>query len=137
MEAIYQIFNNAYIIFSFLLGVYAIVLAGRNVPLSGNFWGAMWANTGLAAAIYLVVLVMTAQGLRPVGPKPDGSGEDVVRVVYYLYGIYFIISLPGIFAIMHGSDNRRAALFFGGVALFNAAAAYRAGNVLVTGWEKV
>jgi hypothetical protein len=135
METVFEGLNNAYILFSFLLGLYAAVIAGRNVPISGDFWGAMWINTGLAATILLVALILTAQGLRPVGVDPDHTDQIIYRDVYYLYAIYFVISLPGVFAIMHGGDNRRAALFFAAVALFNSAAAYRAVHWLLTGWE--
>jgi hypothetical protein len=135
METIFEGLNNAYIMFSAALGIWAIVLAGRDVVLSGNFWGAMWTNTGLAAVIFIVALIMTAQGLRPYG-TPPGS-EEQIRWVYYLYGIYFIISLPGLFALLGGSDNRRgrAGIWFGLVALFNAAAAYRAAYGLIEVWK--
>jgi len=95
----------------------------------------MWMNTLLAGAVFLTALVMTLQGLRPYGYAPDGSDALIIRDVYYLYGIYFIISLPGVFAIMRGNDNRNAALFFAAVALFNAAAAYRAVENLIEVWK--
>lgn len=134
MEDIFNILNNAYVLFSFALGIYAAVIAGRNEPISGNFWGSMWTNTALAGAVLIVAIIMTLQGLRPLGPAPDGSGDEVTRDVFYLYQIYFVISLPGVFAILRGGDDRRAALFFAAVALFNSAAAWRAGNVLVESW---
>ena len=115
--------NNAYIIFCMLLGIYAVILAARTLPLSGNFWGAMWVNTGLAAGVLVVVLLLWLSGLTPK------------RGVYYLYAIYFVISLPGLFATLDGADNRRAALWFGAVAFFNAGAAYRAGEVLILPWQ--
>lgn len=133
MEKVFAGINTAYIMFSFILGIYAVVLAGRGLPLSGNFWGAMWTNTGLAALVFLVALIMTVQGLRPYGIMP-GEGRKI-RWVYYLYGIYFIISLPGLFTLLAGNDSRRAGIWFGFVAMFNAAAAYRAGNVLIEDWE--
>lgn|GEM_PF-289813 len=135
MEVIWQSFNTAYVLFSFMLGIYAAVLAGRNVPISGEFWGAMWTNTGLASAILIMAIILTIQGLEPIGIDPDNPSERIIRTVYYLYAVYFVISLPGVFAIMRGNDNQRTALLFGGVALFNAAAAYRAGNILISGWE--
>lgn len=115
--------NNAYVIFCVILGIYAAVLAGRNERLSGNFWGAMWTNTALAAVVFAVTLILTI------------LGETPKRRVYYLYAIYFVISLPGLYAALQGDDNRRAALWFGVVALFNAGAAYRAGSVLVEPWQ--
>jgi len=135
MEALQGALNNAYILFCFILGVYAATFAGRNVPISGDFWGAMWLNSALAGAVLLVALVMTAQGLRPVGLAPDGSDRRIVRTVYYLYAVYFVISLPGVFAIRRGNDDRVTALFLSLVAFFNSAAAYRAGNILVSEWE--
>lgn len=135
METILQALNNAYILFSLILGFYAAIIAGRNVNISGQFWGAMWTNTGLAAMILVVAIILTLQGLRPYGPNPNDPNLQMVRTVYYLYAIYFIISLPGIFAITRGNDKRSAALFYAGVAFFNAAAAHRALNVLVTSWE--
>ena len=115
--------NNAYIIFSLLLGLYAGYLGGASKPLSGNFWGAMWINTFLAGAVFLVTLLLLPFGF------------EAKRFVYYLYALYFVISLPGLFSILNGNDNRRAAFYFGVVALFNSAAAYRAGEYLVTPWH--
>ncbi|MCI0710106.1 MAG: hypothetical protein L0154_08080 [Chloroflexi bacterium] len=115
--------NNAYIIFCFILGIYAAWLGANNRPLSGNFWGAMWTNTALAGAVFVVAMLMLVLGI------------EARRSVYYLYALYFLISLPGLFAILQGSDNRRAAFLFGVVALFNGAAAYRAGEYLTVPWQ--
>jgi len=134
MEVIFQGLNTAYILFSFFLGIYAIWLAGQGEALSGNFWGAMWTNTGLAATIFIIALIMTLMGLRPYGSDPDTT-KRVIRWVYYLYGIYFIISLPGLFTLLGGNDKPRAGFWFACVAIFNAAAAYRAGNFLITEWD--
>jgi hypothetical protein len=135
MDAIFQALNNAYILFSIILGIYAAVLAGRNEGISGNFWGTLWTNTALAAMILIVAIVLTLMGKRPVGVDPDNTDNIIERDVYYLYAIYFVISLPGTHSLMAGNDNRRTALIYGGVALFNAAAAYRAVYWLLTGWE--
>lgn len=114
--------NNAYILFCFALGVWAAYLGAQNMPLSGNFWGAMWTNSILAGIVSLIALILLVMG------------HEANRDVYYLYAIYFVISLPGVFAIMKGNDNRRAAVFFAAVAFFNAAAAYRAGTELIEPW---
>lgn len=123
LKSMHESLNNAYILFCFALGVYAAVLGGRNVPLSGNFWGAMWTNTILAAIVLVVALILLVQGV------------ESERRVYYLYAVYFVISLPGVFSIMKGNDNRRAAIFFSVVAFFNSGAAYRAGTELVKPWQ--
>lgn len=123
LQTAHEGFNNAYIIFSIILGVYAGILGGSRQSLSGNFWGAMWVNTFLAAATLAVALL-----LLPFGFQAD-------RFVYYLYALYFVISLPGLFSILEGNDNNRAAFYFGVVALFNGAAAYRAGSILILPWQ--
>lgn len=115
--------NNAYILFSFILGVYAAWLGANSGSLSGNFWGAMWINTALAGGVFLVSIFMLVLGI------------EARRSVYYLYALYFLISLPGLFAILQGNDDRRAAFLFGVVALFNGAAAYRAGEFLTVPWQ--
>jgi ABC-type spermidine/putrescine transport system permease subunit II len=122
LETLHEATNNAYILFSFALGVWAAFIGAQNVPISGNFWGAMWTNTILAGLVLGVAIILFVLGI------------EAKRGVYYLYGIYFVISLPGVFTIMKGNDNRRAAIFFAIVALFNSAAAYRAGTELVKPW---
>ncbi|MBZ0305543.1 MAG: hypothetical protein K8I82_05695 [Anaerolineae bacterium] len=134
METIFEILNNAYVLFCAIVGIYAVYLGAQNIPLSGNFWGVVGMNTTLAAAVLVAALILTLQGKTPHGPDPDGTGE-MERTVYYLYAIYFVISLPGLFAIMRGNDNRNAAIFFAAVAFFNSAAAYRVGSLLAEVWK--
>ncbi len=124
LQDLHEGLNNAYIMFCFLLGIYAAWLGGTNKPLSGNFWGAMWVDTILAGLVLLVTILLTILGVKPK------------RIItYYLYAIYFLISMPGLFASLRGNDNRRAAYFFGVLGVFNAAAAYRAETVLVLPWD--
>jgi len=135
MEVVHQGLSTAYIIFSFILGFYAAILAGRNVPISGEFWGTMWTNTGLAVLILIAAVVLTAMSKEPIGIDPEGSGQVPRVLIYYLYAVYFIISLPGAYAIMRGNDNRVAAMVFSFIGFFNAAAQYSAIERVVTGWE--
>jgi hypothetical protein len=136
MELVHQGLSTAYIIFSLILGLYAAILAGRNVPISGEFWGTMWTNTGLAVLILLAALVLTIMGKEPIGVDPESVDENIPRVlIYYLYAVYFIISLPGAYALMRGNDNRVAASVFSFIGFFNAAAALSATERVVTGWE--
>ncbi len=113
MPQIHAILNNAYILFSFVLGFWSALQAARRQPLGGQFWGALVTNTILAAAILLLSLVMALVGI------------EARRWVYYLYAIYFVIVLPGTFSLLHGRDDRTAALVYGIVAFFSAGAAAR------------
>jgi hypothetical protein len=124
LQNLHEGLNNAYIIFCFVLAVYAAWLGGTGKPLSGNFWGAMWTNTFLAAALLVVAIVLSILGVTPK------------RIVtYYLYAVYLVISLPGLFAAMRGSDTRRVAYFFGVLGAFNGFTAFRTEAELVLPWQ--
>lgn len=101
------ILNNAFMLYSFGMALWAALLWSRNQPLSGNFFGAMWLAVGLAGVGLVVELLHALTGgyLRPVG---------------WLYQLYFIIVYPGTFALLRGRDDRNAALTFAGVAAFTA-----------------
>jgi len=109
------ILNNAYILYSFGLGIWAGVQFVRSQNLGGQFWGAMWIAAGLAVVGLLVWLARTL------------SGEDL-RPVYLLYELYFIIVYPGTFALIRGRDDRTAAAIFCGIAIFTALAAMSAAD---------
>lgn len=113
MPQIHQILNNSYILFCLFLGFWASAQAARRLPLGGEFWGAMAVNSGLAAVIMVLALVMSATGIRPK------------RGVYFLYALYFVIVLPGTFALLRGRDDRMAAIIYGIVTFFSAGAASR------------
>jgi hypothetical protein len=110
------ILNNAYIMFCLALGIWAGVLAIRNRPISGEFWGAMWMCTILAG---IGLLVWLGRAI---------SGEQL-RGVYFLYELFFIIVLPGTFALLRGRDDRTATIIFAGIAIFAALSAISAGDV--------
>ncbi len=115
MPAIHQIMNNAYVIFSFILGGWCILKLMRDETLDdGQFWGAVAANTILAAAILLWAVVMVLMGIRPNR-----------MLTYFLYAIYFVIVLPGTFSLLRGRDDRMAVIIFGIVTVFSGAAATR------------
>lgn len=113
MPQIHEILNNAYILFSFALGIWSAVQAWRGKTLSGQFWGALATNTILAIVLFLLSLLMAAMGIQ------------AKRGVYYLYAVYFIVVLPGTFALLRGRDDRVAAYIYGIVTIFNGAAATR------------
>ncbi len=113
MTTVHTIMNNAYILFSFVLGAWCIVMLIRNQNLDGSFWGAAAANTILAAGILLWSVIMAL------------AGVEAQRWVYYLYGVYFVIVLPGTFALLRGRDDRVAVTVFGIVTIFSGAAATR------------
>jgi hypothetical protein len=108
---IHQIMFNAHILFSIALGVWAAVIAGRNQPIPGGYWGAVVTQSILAGAILVVGIILTLTGARPV----DGRLE-----LYFLYMAWLAVIMPGLFSILRGRDDRSAALSFAMLAFFNA-----------------
>ena len=105
----HNILFNAHILYSVALGIWSAIMALRNEPISGNFWGAVATITILAASILLIGIVMTLQGLRP---------ERIVT--YYLYMSWLIVIMPGLFTLLRGRDDRSAAVAFSILCFFNA-----------------
>jgi hypothetical protein len=108
---IHQIMFNAHILFSIALGVWAAVIAGRNQPIPGGYWGAVVTQSILAGAILVLGIILTLTGARPV----DGRLE-----LYFLYMAWLAVIMPGLFSILRGRDDRSAALSFAMLAFFNA-----------------
>lgn len=106
----HNILFNAHILYSLALGIWAAMMAYRNQPISGNFWGAVATITILAAVVTLIGIIMTAEGLRP---------ERLL--IYYLYMAWLVIIMPGLFSLLRGRDDRSAAIAFSILSFFNAA----------------
>lgn len=113
LNEIHTILFNAHILFSLILGFWAAVMAGRNEPISGNFWGSVATITILAAIVLLVGIIMTVSGLRP---------ERLTT--YFLYMSWLVIIVPGLFTLLRGRDDRNAAIAFGILCFFNAATSF-------------
>ena len=110
-----EIVNRAYVLFSFALGIWSGVQWIRGGGLGGQFWGAMWTCTALAV---ISLFLWLGRAL---------SGEQL-RSVYLLYELYFIVVLPGTFALLRGRDDRVAAGIFAAVTIFSALAAISAAD---------
>lgn len=108
LQAAHSILFNAHILFSLILGGWGIVMAARSRSISGNFWGAVATNTGLAGAVLLVGILMALQGYRP---------ERIN--IYYLYMVWLVIIMPGMFSQLRGRDDSSAALAFAMLSVFN------------------
>ena len=109
------ILHTAYTLFCFALGAWAGIQYVRGQGLGGQFWGAMWTATGMAAVGLLLWLGRSLAG-------------EQLRSVYLLYELYFIIVLPGTFALLRGRDDRTAAGIFCIICIFTALAAISAAD---------
>lgn len=127
MSELHQILFNAQILFSFALGIWAAVTAGRGESISGNFWGAVLTYAGLAAVVLLIGLIMAAQGLRP-GPDDNKRLE-----IYILYMAFLVVIMPGLFSMLRGRDDRAAGIAFALLAFFNASVSISMADRMVVG----
>lgn len=112
LNDIHNILFNAHILFSLAMGIWAAVIAARTDEIPGGYWGAIATITMLAGATLLVGVLMLLQGLRP---------RDGRTFLYILYMLWLIVIVPGVFSLLRGQDDRRAALAFSFVGFFNAA----------------
>ena len=110
LNDIHTIIFNMHILFSLTLGIWGAILALRNQPISGNYWGAVAMSTIVAAVVLLIGIIMTLMGLRP--PR---------IVTYYLYMLWLVIIMPGLYSLLRGRDDRSAAIAYSVLSFFNAA----------------
>ncbi|MDE2854472.1 MAG: hypothetical protein OXN88_09905 [Chloroflexota bacterium] len=110
MADIHQILFNMHILYSLALGIWAAYTAARQQTISGHYWGAVVTYALLAAATLLVGVALLLSGLQP-------RSERVV--VYVLYMLWLAIIMPGLFSLMSGRDDQRAALAYALLAIFN------------------
>lgn len=102
------------VIYSAVVGLWALFIYFRKRDIDSNFWGALVINELIfvAQAVFGVILII--EGLRPG------------RTVHYLYGALGLITLPSAFAFTRGRSTFREALIYGVICLFLAGVAIRA-----------
>ncbi len=126
LSDIHNIMFNAYIMFSVILGAWAVMMAVRNQSISGNFWGAIATITILGAVILLLGVIMALMGMRP---------EDDRLWLYFLYMAWLVIIMPGLFTMLRGRDDRSAAIAFAILAFFNVGVALSMAQRVITTWS--
>ncbi|RMG81864.1 MAG: hypothetical protein D6712_15585 [Chloroflexi bacterium] len=113
MNNIHDILFNAHILYSLILGIWAVSLAAQNKSISGNFWGAVATSALLALGVTIIGGIMYLQGLRPERPG-----------TYFIYMSWLVIIMPGLFSMLRGRDDRNAAIAFAILAFFNATTSF-------------
>lgn len=110
MADLHQILFNMHIMYSLALGLWAAYTASRQEAISGHYWGAVLTYALLAAVTLAVGVALLLSGMQP-------RSERVV--VYLLYMLWLAIIMPGLFSLMSGRDDKRAALAYALLAFFN------------------
>jgi hypothetical protein len=116
MADFHNILFNMIILYSLALGVYGVILAVREQPLSGNFWGAVGTFALLCGITLIIGVIIALQG--------GTVAADGRNTVYFLYMLFLVIIMPGLFSMLRGRDDRNAALAFALLAFFNASVAF-------------
>lgn len=110
LDTIHSILFNMHILYSLILGLWGAVMAARNTSISGNYWGAVATGTILAGIVLVIGIIMTLMGLRTSR-----------MVTYYLYMIWLVIIMPGLYSMLRGRDDRSASIAFSILSFFNTA----------------
>ncbi|MEL6269346.1 MAG: hypothetical protein AAFR22_06010, partial [Chloroflexota bacterium] len=110
LATIHDIFFRAILMFSGVLGVWAIVMAARDRSISGNFWGALVTLTGLSLVTLVAGTILALQGFTPPAQR---------LTTYFIYMAWIVIIIPGMFTQLRGRDDSAAALAFAMLAIFN------------------
>lgn len=111
---IHNILFNAHILYSLLLGGWAMLMALQNRSISGGFWGAVATSVILAATVLVLGIMLLLQGYHLRSDRPG---------IYLLYMAWLVVIMPGLFSLLRGRDDRSAAIAFAVLAFFNAATA--------------
>ena len=110
LSDIHGILFNAILIYSGILGVWAIIMSARNRSISGNFWGAIGTLTILSLVTLLVGTVLALRGYLPAAERLQ---------TYFIYMAWIVIIIPGIFTQLRGRDDPSAAMAFALISIFN------------------
>jgi hypothetical protein len=104
-------------IYSFVLGIYAVVLAARSQGLSGNFWGAVAIYPILNIAVLVLGVLLWLRGYTVA------DAEHRV-MIYFLYMLFLIVIMPGLYSMLRGRDDPKVVWYFVALALFNASVSF-------------
>lgn len=106
--------SNTIVLFTLIVGLWALFNFARREGLSPGYWGTLVIGELLLVAQGIIGAVMYLQGGRPM------------RTIHFLYGILVLLVWPGVFAYTEGQKSRREALIYGLASLFLFGLALRA-----------
>lgn len=116
MSDIHNILFQMQALYSLALGFYGGYLTARGKPLSGNFWGSIGVYVILNVVVLIVGIILNIMGY---------TIQSEGRIfIYYLYMMFLIVIMPGLYSIQRDREDRSAALMFTALALFNAAVSF-------------
>lgn len=126
MADFHNILFNMQTMYSFALGIYAAVIAAREQSLTGGFWGSVVIYVILNIAILAVGTFLLFSGYTIASDGRVG--------IYYLYMLFLIVIMPGLFSMQRGRDDRNAAMAFALLAIFNASVSFSMAGRGLASW---
>lgn len=111
---IHTVLSNVTFLFFLFMGVWGLIRAITKRGVDGSYLGAMIIGEGLFILQAIIGLILVFSGARP------GRG------VHFLYGVFALVALPGLFAYLKGEDDNQAQWYYAVAILFLAGVAIRA-----------
>lgn len=103
---IHRILSNTIWLFFLILGMWGLFRAIRSNNVNGSYLGALVVAEGLYIFQAILGIILIAGGAQPG------------RTIHYLYGVFAIVALPGLFAFLRGDDSNRAQWSYALATLF-------------------
>jgi len=111
---LHRIISSSMVLFLGFIGIWGFIRAIRSKGVDGSYMGALVIGELLIAFQAILGLVLVLGGERPG------------RVVHFIYGVFALVALPGLFAYLKGDDSNQSQWYYAIATLFLAGVAIRA-----------
>jgi hypothetical protein len=112
---LHNFLSNTVWLFFLLLGLWGVVRAIQKQGVDGAYLGAMIIGQALFYIQAILGLILYFEGGRPLRGN-----------FHYLYGVFALVFLPGMFAYLRGDDSNRGQWIYALCCLFLFGIALRA-----------
>lgn len=116
---IHSFLSQSIMLFFLLLSLWGLFRAIRSKTVDGGYLGALVIGEGLLVLQAVLGIILWVTGARPG------------RSVHLLYGVFMVVALPGLFALIKGDDSNRAQWYYGMLTFFLFGVSIRAAAVAV------
>ncbi len=103
---IHRVLSNTIVLFFLLLGLWGLFRAIRKNGVEGSYLGAMVIGEILFILQALLGVILVIGGAMPG------------RTIHFLYGVFALVALPGLFAYLRGDDSNQSQWYYAIATLF-------------------
>ncbi len=111
---LHEVISRSTMLFFLLIGLWGTYRAIRRYEVDGSYFGALVIAEGLFVVQAILGLILLLGGATPG------------RTIHFLYGVFALVALPGLFAYIKGDDSNRAQWYYAIMTLFLFGIALRA-----------